>query len=171
MGVRLVKPSAEYAEDIMAFRAECLEYTDSIDGGSGLEKYDSVDEWFSHLDEFSNGFPEGHVPSDMLLAVNEDNRLVGLINCRWHIDHPILGEWGGHIGYSVRPSERRKGYAKEMLRQALELYRVRETDRVLVTCDVGNTASERTILANGGVFEREAHDNRGGKVKRFWIKL
>jgi len=155
----------------MAFRAEFLEYTDIIDGGSGLAKYDSVDEWFSHLDEFSDNFPEGHVPSDMLLAVNENNRLVGLIDCRRHINHPLLGEWGGHIGYSVRPSERRKGYAKEMLRQALELYRERGTDKVLVTCNVGNIASERTILANGGIFEREAHDNRGGTVKRFWIEL
>ena len=171
MSIRLVKPTAEYAEDIMAFRAEFLENGEVIDGGSMLEEYDSADEWFAHLDEFSNNCPEGFVPADTFLAVDGDNRVVGIIDCRRHIDRPSLGEWGGHIGYSVRKSERRKGHAKEMLRQALEMYRKRDVEKVLVTCYVGNIASERTILANGGVFERETDDGSGHKIKRFWIEL
>ncbi len=171
MSIRLVKPTAEYAEDIMAYRTEFLENGEVIDGGSMLEEYDSADEWFAHLDEFSNNCPEGFVASDTFLAVDDDNSVVGIIDCRRHIDHPILGEWGGHIGYSVRKSERRKGHAKEMLRQALEIYRGRGIGKVLVTCYVGNTASEKTILANGGVFERETGDSSGHSIKRFWITL
>lgn len=171
MSIRLVKPTAEYAEEIMNYRAEFSENGKMIHGGSMLEEYDSADKWFAHLDEFSNNCPEGFTPSDTFLAVNEDNRVVGVIDCRRHIDHPILGEWGGHIGYSVRESERRKGHAKEMLRQALEIYRGRGIYKVLITCDVGNIASEKTILANGGVFERETDDGSGQKIKRFWIEL
>lgn len=171
MSIRLVKPTAGYAEDIMAFRAEFLENGEVIDGGSMLEGYDSADEWLAHLDEFSDNCPEGFVPADTFLAVDGDNRAVGIIDCRRHIDHPSLGEWGGHIGYSVRKSERRKGHAKEMLRQALEMYRKRDVEKVLVTCYVGNIASEKTILANGGVFERETDDGGGHKIKRFWIEL
>ena len=171
MSIRLVKPTAEYAEDIMAFRAEFLENGEVIDGGSMLEEYESVDGWLAHLDEFSNNCPDGFVPSDTFLAVDGDNSVVGIIDCRRHIDHPFLGEWGGHIGYSVRKSERRKGYAKEMLRQALEMYRERGIEKVLVTCNVGNIASERTILANGGVFDRETSGGNGHGIKRFWITL
>lgn len=171
MGIRLVKPTDEYADDIMAFRAEFLENGEVIDGGSMLEEYDSADEWLVHLDEFSNNCPDGFVPADTFLAVDGNNRVVGVIDCRRHIDHPSLGEWGGHIGYSVRKSERRKGHAKEMLRRTLEIYRKRDVEKVLVTCYVGNIASEKTILANGGVFERETHDGSGHRVKRYWIEL
>ncbi len=171
MSVRLIRPSAEYIGDIMAYRAEFLENGEIIHGGSMLEKYDSADDWLAHLEEFSNKCPEDFVPTDMFLALNEDNRVVGLIDCRRHIDHPIVGEWGGHIGYSVRKSERRKGYAKEMLRQALEIYRERGADKILVTCQAGNIASEKVILVNGGIFERETDDSSGHVIKRFWITL
>ena len=71
---------------------------------------------------------------------------------------------------STLPSERGKGYAKEMLRQNLDHCRRRGLDRVLVTCNRDNTASERTILANGGVFEREIKVGKAF-IRRFWIEL
>ena len=111
------------------------------------------------------------MPSDTYLAVRvSDNRIVGIIDLRHHIDHPILGVWGGHIGYSVRPSERRKGYAKEMLRLNLQNCRALGLTRVMVTCNRENPASEKTILANGGVFEKEVQVN-GGWIRRYWITL
>ena len=73
-------------------------------------------------------------------------------------------------GYSVRPSERGQGYAKEMLRQDLEICRAFGLDKVLVTCARDNIASEKTILANGGVYEREVLVD-GIYIKRYWIKL
>ena len=99
-----------------------------------------------------------------------DNRVVGIIDLRHHIDHPILRLWGGHIGYTVRPSERGKGYAKEMLRLNLENCRARGLEKVMITCSPGNPASEKTIVANGGVFEKDI-DVEGETVRRYWIAL
>jgi len=74
------------------------------------------------------------------------------------------------MGYTVRPSERRKGYAKEMLLQNLQNCKNRGLGKVLITCDHDNIASEKTIIANGGVFEKEicVDDNI---IKRYWIEL
>lgn len=74
------------------------------------------------------------------------------------------------MGYTVRPDERGKGYAKKMLRLNLQNCRDRGLDKVMITCSRDNTASEKTILANGGVFEKEICVD-GGYVKRYWITL
>lgn len=85
-------------------------------------------------------------------------------------NHPVLGTWGGHCGYSVRPKERRKGYAKEMLRLNIENARKIGIEKLLVTCDVKNAATEKTILANGGIFEKII-DVDGCQMKRYWITV
>lgn len=87
-----------------------------------------------------------------------------------HINHPILGTWGGHCGYSVRPSERGKGYAIEMLRLNVKNAKKRGIEKMLVTCDSDNTASEKTILANSGVFESTINVD-GTEMKRYWINV
>lgn len=83
--------------------------------------------------------------------------------------------WGGNIGYSVRPSERRKGYASEMLGLVLPFCRAFGESKVLVTCDKGNVASQRTIIKNGGVMENEIVDTVGlsksGIIQKFWISI
>ena len=111
------------------------------------------------------------VPSNMYLAVRKnDNRVIGIIDLRHHINHPILGTWGGHCGYSVRPSERGKGYAREMLRLNIRNAKALGISKLLITCDVKNMASEKTILANGGIYEKTIEVD-GCKMKRFWIEV
>lgn len=163
----------EYADDIMSFRQEILDAGDSFAGCGSLKNCSSIEEWIKILDNMENEetCPNGGVTSNTYIAVRlSDNKVVGIIDLRHHINHPILSVWGGHMGYSVRPSERRKGYAKEMLRQNLQNCTNRGLNKVLITCDSDNIASEKTIIANGGVFEKEicVDDNR---MKRYWIEL
>ncbi|MBR5969669.1 MAG: GNAT family N-acetyltransferase, partial [Lachnospiraceae bacterium] len=77
---------------------------------------------------------------------------------------------GGHIGYSVCHSERRKGYATEMLRMILPVCRNLGLERILVTCLEGNEGSRKTILHNGGVYEKTVHEPKENvRLKRYWI--
>lgn len=106
--------------------------------------------------------PAGFVPATMLWWVDGDEYL-GRLAIRHRLT-PILLERGGHIGYDMRPSARRRGHATAMLREALPVARGLGIESALVTCDVGNVGSRKVIAANGGVFE----DRRGDKL-RFWV--
>ena len=107
--------------------------------------------------------PKGWVPCTYLWMVVGDE-YVGALSLRHSLDNPFLAELGGHVGYSVRPSARRRGHARDALRQAVALAGERGIDRVLVTCDEDNVASARTIESGGGVHE----DTRQGR-RRYWI--
>ncbi len=173
--IALIRPSPEYAEQVMQLKAEIIAANDedSFAGCSSLENCESYSDWLDLRARLEKPdlVPEGSVPSSAYLAVRTaDNRVVGIIDLRHHIDHPILGLWGGHIGYTVRPSERGKGYAKEMLRLNLDNARARGLDRVMITCSPSNPASERTILACGGVFEKDVLVD-GETIRRYWIEL
>ncbi len=168
-------PTAEYAEQIMAYRREFLETGDKPSGSGGLEKCESVEEWFQKVEKISRleTCPKQYATATQYIAVREsDNKLIGMIQLRHHIDHPDLSMHAGHIGYSIRPDERRKGYAKEMLRQCLEKARDRGLHWVMISCNDHNPGSEKTILANGGVFQRETFvPEENETVKVFWIEL
>lgn len=156
----------------MDFRAEMLEYHSSFDGCNGLRTAETYEEW---LDFRGRDEKKGWVPSHTWLAVRKsDGRVVGIVHYRSPLTEFLL-QYGGHIGYCIRPSERRKGYAKEQLRLTLEKCREAGEAKVLVTCDPENTASEKTILANGGVLENEVEDvpglGKSGVVRRYWITL
>ncbi|WP_369212797.1 GNAT family N-acetyltransferase [Streptomyces flavofungini] len=90
---------------------------------------------------------------------------LGRIAVRHSVATRFLREYGGHIGYDVRPGARRRGHATRMLRAALPHAAALGLDSVLVTCDTDNTGSRKVIEAAGGVFE----DERGGKL-RYWIR-
>jgi predicted acetyltransferase len=116
------------------------------------------------------GLPEGYVPSSTYWLVRGD-RVVGMCNIRHHLSD-ALRDFGGHVGYSVRPCERGKGYATLMLRLALAKARDLGIDRVLITCGSENAASIRVIEKNGGQLDSESHSPRAGRLtRRYWVDL
>lgn len=177
--IALVEPQKRYANDIWELRQEILECDaedeDQFAGCISLDVSKSAEEWIKicelRKNEETCGEAGTTVPSHTYLAVRKrDDKVVGVIDLRHHINHPILGTWGGHCGYSVRPSERGKGYAKEMLRLNIRKAKSMGIEKLLITCDAEKGASEKTILANGGVFEKTI-DVDGCRMKRYWIKV
>ena len=175
--IRLLEPSIEYAGQIEDFRNEVLEADadcgDIFAGCFGMSDMTSGEDWIRIsrlLREPATSMEAGAKVGEIsYLAVREiDDRLVGIICLRFHIDHPILSVWGGHVGYTVRPSERRKGYATEMIRQVVGKAREIGIPKILITCDDSNAGSEKAIVNNGGVYEYSV-DVDGAKVKRYWI--
>lgn len=112
----------------------------------------------------------GLVPDSTYFCLDtERNRFVGAVNIRHYLNEPLLLN-GGHIGDGVRPSERRKGIATEMIALALKECRKLGIDRVLLVCNKDNIGSAKSIIRNGGVLENEINVN--GKVQqRYWIHL
>lgn len=175
--IKLIRPTLEYSDAIMEIRREFLENDriNYIHGGGDLQEYDNVKDWLKHVEEIRSPetCPKGSVDSDIYLAIRtDDNRVIGIADLRHHINHPILGTWGGHIGYSVRPSERRKGYARIILHLILDECIKLGIHEVLLTCGENNVASEKTIISEGGVYEKTVlAEQLNINMKRYWIKL
>jgi predicted acetyltransferase len=112
--------------------------------------------------------PEGWVPSTTSFLVDE-GRILGVSNLR-HWLTPHLFEHGGHVGYSVRPSERNRGHATRLLRNAARKARRLGVERLLVTCDADNIASARVIERCGGDLENEVPTD-DAPIRRYWIHL
>ena len=170
----LIRPTMEYANQIMEYKQDFLDAGDSMDGCGPLRRYEDPKEYLKLCMELEKPetVPEGFVVATQFLCVRKmDNKLVGMIQVR-HYFNEFLEKYAGNIGYSVRPSERRKGYAKEMLKMVLPFCREVGLEKILVACIDGNVGSEKTILANGGVYESTVYEPRGDRdLKRFWISL
>lgn len=170
----LTRPTGEYAGQIVAYRQEFLDAGDSMDGTGSLRRVEDPEEYIKICEDYEDPrkVPAHLVPATQFFFIRRhDNRLVGMIQIR-HCFNDYLEKYAGHIGYSVRPGERRKGYAKAMLKMALPFCREIGIEKVLITCMDGNIGSEKTILANGGVYETTVHEpDKNRELKRFWITL
>ena len=170
----LIRPAAAYAEQIAQYRQEFLDTGSSMDGTGPLRRIEDPMEYVALCETLENPqtVPPHLVPATQFLFVRKsDDKLVGMLQVR-HCFNDYLRQYAGHIGYSVRPSERRRGVAKEMLHAALPFCREIGIDKVMITCIDGNIGSEKTILANGGVYEYTIHEpNENEDLKRFWITL
>ena len=171
---RLIKPNASLVSEIAAYRAAFLSAGSSMDGTGPLRRMEDPAEWlaFNQLLEREETVPNGLVPSEQFVFLRErDSAIVGMIQFRQAFND-FLRDFGGHIGYSVHPDERRKGYASRMLRECLGVCKSFGLERVLITCLVENEASRKTILANGGVYEKTVFCERDDVyLERYWIAL
>ena len=165
--MELRRPTLADKETILKMMAEFEETRSAHDGGVWDADDFVYEEWLeSNRDmEMGLGIPEGWVPAVQLVAFARDGQAVGFLNLRLRLSAYLLEE-GGHIGYSIRPSERGKGYAKEALHQGLQVAKEKNIHRALVTCSTENPASRAVILANGGELE----DVRNG-TERYWIEV
>ena len=168
----LVKPDLSYADEIIKYKEESLAESPIINGSAGLDSFSSIEIWFEELKKRSceDTVPKGLVPSSTYLGVREkDNYIVGMIDIRHYLNE-YLTQVGGHIGYGVRKTERNKGYAKQMLKLALEKCKELKIKKVLITCDEDNIASEKVILSVNAKLE-DIRNVDGENKKRFWIDL
>lgn len=173
--LKLVRPSIEYKEQAIEYINEFIEYGSQIHGVASLNNYlDNYEEWLSKLEFNRNMIPfsvPGRVPAETFMLIREsDNRLIGMIDIRMMLNEYLLN-YGGHIGYSIRPCERRRGYAMYQLYLALKYCLDKEIDKVLITCDKKNIGSAKTIINSDGVFENEVMDNDGNILQRYWINV
>ena len=170
----LIEPTMAYAQEIEAYRQEFLDIEGSMDGTGSLRRCATAQEWIEkcRLGKDPATVPEGLVPATQFIYVREeDGKVVGMLSLR-HYFNEYLEKYSGHIGYSVRPSERRKGYATAMLHDALPRCRDLGITDVLISCLTDNEGSRRTILHNGGVYESTVHEpERNVDLERYWIHL
>ena len=172
--MRLIEATIEYDRQIRAYRKEFLDSGDSMDGTGALRRFENPQDWIEYLNRHKDPLtvPEGRVPSTQYMLVMEEGRkIAGMIDIR-HCLNNYLERYGGHIGYSVAPSERRKGYAVLMLRMALPKCKELGIEKVLITCISGNEGSKRTILKNGGIYESTVYEpDEDVYLERYWIDL
>jgi predicted acetyltransferase len=169
--IRLVQPCIELQNEYLDMLSEWKESGEELIPWSlNLESSD-----FKLLVDKLNGYskgiglPESFVECSTFWLVNENNRILGAIEIRHRLNDHLLFR-GGHIGYGIRPSERRKGYASLMLSFALKECLPIGLYKVLITCLKSNTGSVKTIIKNGGILESEDIDN-GEAFQRYWIHL
>lgn len=173
----LENPSMERKKDVIEYMNEHVKYNSAINGTGSFdhvlegETYEEcMDRYYKIQDnEYAKSIDRCPGKTYFLIRKN-DNKLIGMINIRHHLSPKMLVH-GGHIGYGIRPTERRKGYNKINLYlgllKALEEFNL---DKVMLDCDVKNLGSDKTIQALGGVLERTDIDDYDGVLTNvYWI--
>ena len=172
--IKLIKPSAEYAEKIADYRAEFpaererVTYDPSrIPGMDYLEKYDNVLDWLQFCENMSDKL------TWYMTFCESNSKIVGFIVFRHKLEYDDDDiEFASNFGYSVCPSERGKGYAKEQLRLSLQKAKEFGLDKVRIVCRDINIGSHKTIISNGGVHVDTIHGEESGlNVNRYDIQM
>lgn len=154
-------PGPERKADAIAYISEFYEYQSNINGTGGLNRYlNDYEGWLAKLEEDYTREPnEEKVPARTYFLIRErDNRIVGMINIRLVLNER-LRHFGGHIGYSIRPTERGKGYNKINLYLGLKICNQYGTESVFMDADLANPASWKTMEALGGERIRQYDDD------------
>ena len=167
--LQFVLPNALHRADVLSFYKEIESSGDECIGFGNWKDYSL---WLTGMQNrhTGTGLPEGYVRENFYLCYEGDS-LVGVFSLKFTLTEYLLN-FGGHIGYAVRPSQRNRGIATQILRQGLELAKQFGFSRILCVCDDDNAASEKVILRNGGILENKLFDPEEAVwVKRYWISL
>ena len=154
-------PTIARKDDAIEYIREFRQYQSDINGSGGLDKFtDNYEGWLEKLEgDYLQEPNEERVPARTFFLVREtDRRIVGMINIRLALNER-LSHYGGHMGYSIRPTERRKGYNRINLYLGLKVCDAHGIDKVFMDADLDNPASWKTMEALGGVRIREYYDD------------
>lgn len=170
-----VEPSMAYAKEITAYREEMLAADSSFDGCLSLKRMPDPREYTEYCTGWANPsriLKENGARGTVLLCIRKaDNKMVGCMQVH-HVLNEQMRNVTGHVGYSVRPSERRKGYATRMLAKAKDYLSSFGFSEINVSCLPENEASRRTILANGGEYLETVYlESDHVNLERYLIKL
>lgn len=174
MALKLIKLTKEYEKQLGEMIDEWIldqeiNHTNRSPWAIFKNDYHDFDYYLEHLE--LKEAAEGLVPDSVFFLLDESrDRLLGAVNIRHYLNDSLLKE-GGHIGDGIRPSERRKEYATEMIRLALIECKKLGIDKVLMTCDKENIASAKSIIKNGGILENEFVNSDGKVEQRYWISI
>lgn len=153
--IRFIRPTIEHKDDALAFKQEFIDNGEqTINGSELLDQLDSYEDWLKSVtDNISKETvnPEW-VVTDTFFALDDNDSIVGIIDLRRELKGFLVDF--GNTGYSVRPSERKKGYATEMLRQLLDVARDCGLNSLQLSVERSNEPSVKTIVKNGGEYER-----------------
>lgn len=169
----LTKPTLKMKNEALDYKNEHLQNGEIELHGGALLGSMQYEEWLKltldNADE-KTVHPDWVVSSTFFVIRKSDNRIIGMVDIR-HDLNDFLASYGGHIGYGVRPSERRKGYATAILEMALDYSKSIGIKRVMLACNKDNEASRKTILKCNGVQEREFVHTDGKTVQIYWINI
>lgn len=158
----LVKVSKEYKNQIEDMLVEWKkfnnEHPDTYKSPAAIfYEYSNFDDYIHNLIEIGENYDKydsTKVPATTYFALDKErNIMVGAVNIR-HYLNDYLRQFGGHIGDGVRPSERRKGFATEIISLALQKCKELGIDQVMITCNENNIGSKKSIIKNGGVYQK-----------------
>ena len=172
----LTKPTKEYEQKAIEYKQEYFDNGEfKIHACAKWDKLDNYNEWLEMLLKNSKKetvSKDWTVTSTFFGIRKSDNKIIGMIDIRHELSTDFLKNYVGHIGYSVLPSERKKGYATQMLNKGLYYCRQDlKLDKVMVACHKDNEGSRKTIVNAGGILEREYLDTEGKVVGIYWINL
>lgn len=165
--LELIFPTEEYKNQVEKYKIDMLNAGSKLNGCSELEK-DDFDTWLKKCKDWEIGknLPEGYNPATQYICIRKtDNKIIGMFNL-------IHRDFGGHLGYSIAPDERKKGYGTRLLALGLQKCKEKGYDKALCYVRETNTGSKKCILNNGGELETTIKREEDGVVlEKYWIYL
>lgn len=172
-------PTINRKLEALDYLRENIKYNSDLNGTGGMDRCLNeltYEEWLLELErrndiEYLNQI--NRCQSKTFFVVREnDNKIIGMINIRYNISDDKLKTWASHIGYGIRPTERKKGYAKIALYLGLLEFKKIGEKRILLVCNIDNIGSNKTILSLGGKLEKTELDKYDNIITNYyWINV
>ena len=172
--MKLVFPNIQYKEKAIAYIREFYEHNSEINGSGALDRYlkeSTYEQWLAKVQadmDIANIKPPKVPALTYFYVREEDEKIVGTVNIRLALND-FLRKEGGHIGYSIRPTERRKHYGTELLREALKVCDTIGIRQVIMTCDKSNQASAGVIKNCNGKLQAEFYSEHYGEMIQRYV--